>query len=270
MPDFRPAWAPLGYVRSSLVERYRLPEDLTILTGAHDSSVNLYRYLAAGLSDFTLVSTGTWVVAMSDTADTGALDQKRGTSINADMLGNPVGGALTMTGRAFSALAGPDWNGETADAEVIARLVGQGTMALPTFGENDGQFPGSARRGRITGPPPDSQAERTALAVLHSALLTVTCANVLGGADRMIRDGSFLKEPLYAPLVAAIRPGLRTELSDAPYGVVVGAVHLAGHATRGANAPLALETVAPLAVPGLADYASRWRAAADQHESRHA
>ncbi|MEM9427465.1 MAG: FGGY family carbohydrate kinase [Pseudomonadota bacterium] len=270
MPAFRPAWTPLGQVRAGLAHEYGIPKSLTVLTGAHDSSANFYRYLAAGLRDFTLVSTGTWVVALSREADIAALEQARGTSINADIEGHPVGGALTMAGRAFSALSGAGWKGGATDAEVLARLVKQGTMALPSFGDDDGQFPGSVGRGCIVGPEPATQAERTALALLHSALLTVACADVLKGGARLVLDGAFLKEPLFVPLVAALRPGLPTELSEETHGVVVGAVHLASHKAPRATVSMAPDAVVPLAVPGLADYAARWRAAAAQQESKDA
>lgn len=263
MPAFRSAWAPLGPVRADLARRFGLPEGIEVLTGAHDSSANFYRYLAAGLTGFTLVSTGTWIVAMSREADTGALDQRRSTTINADMEGRPVGGALTMGGREFSALAGPDWAGQGASLETVQRIVARGTMALPSFGDSEGQFPGSARRGRILGPAPETQEERTALALVHSALLTVACAEVLGGGDRLILDGAFLAEPLFAPLVAALRPVRITQTSDEPQGVVAGAVLLVGHSARRAPAPMALEVVAPLAVPGLESYAKHWRDTAE-------
>ncbi|MFA3919949.1 FGGY family carbohydrate kinase [Ruegeria hyattellae] len=268
MPDFRPAWAPLGPVRKDLARRFGLPEDMIVLTGAHDSTANFFRYLAAGMTDFTLVSTGTWVVALSREADTATLDQKRGTTINADMEGNPVGGALTMGGREFSGIAGAEWNGQIAAADVLAKLVARGTMAHPSFGQNEGQFPGSARQGKISGPPPETQAERTALAVLHAAMLTVTCVDVLKGGTRLILDGTFLKEPLYAPLVAALCPGRPTEASHETQGVVAGAVRLANQRVSVTPPSLSLETVQAIAIPGLEDYASRWRMAAENKRGR--
>ncbi|MEL7150842.1 MAG: FGGY family carbohydrate kinase [Pseudomonadota bacterium] len=264
LPSFKPAWAPLGPIRGELARRFTLPEDLTVLTGSHDSTANFFRYVAAGVSEFTLVSTGTWVVALSQGADPGRLDQKRGTTINADMDGAPVCGALTMGGREFSAIAGPGWSGQNAGLETIERLVSRGTMALPSFGENEGQFPGSARQGRILGPQPDTQEERTALAVLHAALLTVACADVLAGGDRLILDGTFLKEPLFAPLVAALRKGKRTEASHETHGVVAGAVCLARTHDSRAPTPLSLDAIEGIEIPGLLDYAKTWRFAAEQ------
>jgi sugar (pentulose or hexulose) kinase len=264
MPPFRPAWAALGPVRAALRARFGLPEGLTVLTGAHDSSANFYRYRAGGLSDFTLVSTGTWIVALSREAPVAQLAEARGMTINADMEGAPVGGALAMGGREFGAVAGPGWQGAQADPAALAAIVARGTMALPSFGADDGQFPGSAGRGRIIGPAPGTQDERTALAVLYAALLTCACAEALGGGERLVLDGTFLQDPAFAPLVAALRPGRVTLVSQEPNGVAVGAALLARHMQREGPAPVALETPPPFpALPGLDRYAAQWRAAAE-------
>lgn len=264
MPAFRHAGAALGPVRARVRERFGLPEGIAVLTGAHDSTANFHRYVAAGLRDFTLVSTGTWVVALSREAEVARLDPARGTTINADMEGRPLGGALVMGGRAFSAIAGADWAGAPADAGVVAALVRRGTMALPSFGGSEGQFPGSGGRGRIVGPEPEGVAERTALALLHAALLTVTCADVLDGGETLVLDGTFLREPLYAPLVAALRGGGPTVLSDEPHGVVAGAVRLADGAMGTTPAPVEVTAVTPVALPGLTEYFETWRSAAEQ------
>lgn len=267
LPDFQPAWSKLGTVRHTLMRRYGLPANITVLTGAHDSSSNFYRYVAAGLEDFTLVSTGTWVVAMSKETNLATFDHDRGTTINADMNGLPVGGALVMAGREFSAIAGPSWHGDKAELGPLIRIVKQGTMALPGFSNNDGQFPGSAGHGQIVGPMPETTAERTALAVLQAALLTVTCADTLGGGRRLILDGTFLKEPLYAPLVAALRPDIKTELSEEKNGVVIGALCLATRVLGEQPFELRLQPVEPAAIPGLEAYASDWRRAAEANAS---
>lgn len=262
MPPFHRADAMLGPVRPALARRFGLPEGVRVLTGAHDSSANFLRYLLAGLSGFTLVSTGTWIVALTRETDIAALDEARGMTINADPDGNPVGGALTMGGREFTALAGPGWNGAAADPAALRRLIAQGTMALPSFGENEGQFPGSAGRGRILGPPPADAAERSALAVLHMALLTAECAGSLGGGGRMVLDGTFLRDPTYAGLVAALTPGRTVETCAESYGVAAGAAALACTASGLPPAPPDLTPAAPCDLPGLDRYAEEWRARA--------
>ena len=225
--------------------------------GAHDSSANAYRYLAAGRGDLMVVSTGTWIVALAGGVPMARLDEGLGMTINADLEGRPVGGALAMGGRAFSLIAG-ERDGRPTDIEALARLVARGTMAVPTWGEQDGPFPGTAGRGRVEGPPPEGPAERLALAVLHVALLTVTLVDRLDADRAVVLDGSFLSEPLFAPLVAALRPGRETLESPEPYGVAAGAALIAGHLSRRGPAEVPLRAARPAVVPGLEDYARRW------------
>jgi sugar (pentulose or hexulose) kinase len=168
-----------------------------------------------------------------------------------------------MGGREFAAVAGPDDGGVRAEAAAVAALAVRGTLALPGFGPDHGQFPGSAGRGRIVGPPPEGPVERRSLAVLYAALLTAACADVLGGGDRLVLDGGFLAEPLFASLVAALRPGVPTEASAEPAGVMAGAALLAARATGAPVPPARLDPVAPPpGLPTLAAYAARWRALA--------
>ena len=50
---FAPAWAALGPLRPELAARHGLSPRTEVLCGAHDSTVNFYRYQAAGLSGIT-------------------------------------------------------------------------------------------------------------------------------------------------------------------------------------------------------------------------
>ncbi len=188
------------------------------------------------------------------------LDEARGATCNADVAGNPLAGALTMGGREYAAVAGEQPAEARADPAVLARLIARGTMALPTFGTNDGQFPGSAGRGRIVGPSPEGPQERHALAVLYTALLTVAVIDTLDGARDVVLDGSFLRDPAFAALVAALRPRARTLTTPETNGIAAGAALLCS----GATPDLPLHEPAPL--PGLPDitpYAARWRGLAE-------
>lgn len=268
LPPFVPAFAPVGRLRPDLAARLGLPEAFEIFCGVHDSSVNFYRYQAAGLKDFTLVSTGTWIVGLSDACPVSALREDLGMTMNADVHGRPVAGALTMGGREFALIAGPAREGEVAasDPALLARLVADGILALPSFGDEDGLVPGSARRGRIVAAdgaePVLSAAERRALAVLYTALLTDLMLDALRAEGLIVLDGSFVRDPAFAALIAAFRPDADVRFNLDTYGVASGAALLTGHRDRTAPAALALETPAPLALPGLAAYRAAWRAAA--------
>lgn len=262
MPPMARAADDLGPIRDDLARRHSLPP-LRVHAGAHDSSVSFFRYQAAGLRDFVLVSTGTWIVCMADSLDLTRLDEGRGMTLNADMTGTALGGVLTMGGREYQAVAGDQTPDARADAGTLARLIAQGSMALPTFGTNDGQFPGSAGQGRILGPPPETPEERHALAVLYAALLAVTCANMLAPARPWVLDGSFLRDPAFAGLVAALRPDRQTLTAPESYGIAAGAALLC---RPHGIVPIDLTPAHPLALPGLTDYAARWRALAGDTE----
>ena len=259
MPPFHPAWDRLGRIRPELSRRYGLPPGLPILTGIHDSSANFYRYQTAGLSRMTVVSTGTWIVALSDHADLATLNETRGMTCNADVYGRPLGGALTMAGREFGAIAGDGAANAKSSARILQELIAQGTMAIPSFGQDDGLFPGSAGRGHIAGPLPRSDDERLTLAVLYAALVTNECLEALSSKDLVILDGTFLREPLYASLVGALRPECNTAFNLASSGVASGAALLATHGMSDKVPLMTLEKPEPFHCPALPDYAKEWR-----------
>lgn len=256
MPPVVPAWEDLGEVRPALAARHGLPPGLRVLAGAHDSSVNAYRYAAAGRGDLAVVSTGTWVVALAGGLPLGRIEEARGLTLNADLWGRSVGGALAMAGREWARLAGGG-EGRATEAD-LGRVVGAGTMALPSFVDWDGVFPGSAGRGRIEGPAPEGPGGSRALALLYAALVTRACLDALDPGRPAVVDGTFLRDPLFAPLLAALRPGAGVLTSAEPYGIAAGGALLAGHAARRAPAGIPLARAAPLRVPGLDDYARRW------------
>jgi hypothetical protein len=166
-----------------------------------------------------------------------------------------------MGGREFSHVAGQGQEGNAADGALVGLLIERGTFALPSFGDDDGLFPGSAGRGRFAGPPPATAAERRALAVLYAALLTAECIDALNENGLVALDGTFLQDPLYATLVAALRPNAETVYNLEPYGTASGAALLGEHEVRHTPAPIALSLPAAFAGDrkGLAGYAQRWR-----------
>ncbi|MDX1218846.1 carbohydrate kinase [Sinorhizobium medicae] len=264
MPPFAKAWQTLGPIRPELVKRYGLPAEMRVLAGGHDSSLNHYRYHAAGLQDFTVISTGTWIVGFSRSTPIDRLDEHRGMTLNSDLFGNRLGGILTMGGREFSHIAGVDPPTDNAPPEALVRLLAQRTIAAPSFGDDDGLFPGSAGSGRILGPEPKSAMERKTLALLYCALLTVECIETLSADRLVVLDGSFLRDPLYADVVAALLPDRKVCFNLDAYGVAAGAALLAGHETRKGPAPLTLSEPTRFGrlEPELLRYAADWRAVA--------
>ncbi|NTJ67994.1 carbohydrate kinase [Agrobacterium rhizogenes] len=256
MPPMRRAWETLGPLKPELAGRSGLKATTRVLCGVHDSSANLYRYQAADLSDFTVVSTGTWIVALTDRNGVDFSIEQPGHSCNADVFGNPTPGMLTMGGREFSTVAakasGP------ASLQALRMIVASGTFALPTFGSDDGLFPDTAHRGHLEGSLADEEGVRFTLAVLYSALLTVACIRDLPPARTIVLDGNFVVDPLYGAIVAALLLDRRVLVSRGTTGTATGAAMLAAHERRGSPAPLAAEAPDISDLPDLSSYQQRW------------
>ncbi|MGE3830190.1 MAG: FGGY-family carbohydrate kinase [Parvibaculaceae bacterium] len=258
MPPMRRAWETLGPLKPEFAAVTGLSPRTRVLCGIHDSSANFYRYQAAGLADFTVVSTGTWIVLLTDRMAADFDEERAGHSCNADIHGRPLPGMLIMGGREFSAVAagseGP------ASLDMLDRIVQSRTLALPSFGSDDGLFPGSARRGRIEGPLAQKPEIRFTLAVLYAALLTAECVERLSPVRTVVLDGNFVSDPLYGAVIASLLPQKRILVSRNTGGTAIGAALLAGHKTRERPALLATEIPDASALPDLSPYRALWRA----------
>ena len=256
IPPVRSAWEALGRLRPEVVVKTGLAPDTAVLCGVHDSSANFYRYLAAGVSDFVVVSTGTWIVMLSDRSETDFDHERPGHTVNADVFGRPMPGMLTMGGREFQLVAG-DTSGPGSH-EAVARIVETRTMALPSFASDDGLFPGTAHRGRIEGPLAEDRRTRFALAALYAALLTAKCIEDMPRTSTILVDGGFVKDALYSEILATLFPERRVLVNRDAAGTTTGAALLASHETRTRPAPLSVEVANVTGIPSLTEYRADW------------
>jgi sugar (pentulose or hexulose) kinase len=257
LPPLRYAFETLGPLQREVAEKCSLPPETPVLCGMHDSNANYARYLAAGLNDFTLISTGTWLISFNTALPLAGLDPLRDTVSNTDLLGRAVACARFMGGREHALIARDDQaRPELADVEA---LIAAGTVALPSFTRSGGPFPESGGRGMVAGPQPATARVRAALASLYVALMASASLDVLRSANRLIVDGGFVDDPLFARLLAALRPDQPLALSAQREGTAIGAALLWGWPEREGPVPLDLKEVPPAEVRGLAAYAERWR-----------
>ena len=99
LPPLRYAFDVLGPLQVEVAEKCALPPETPVLCGIHDSNANYARYLAAGLEDFTLISTGTWLITFNTALPLAGLDPLRDTVSNTRPSGQ--GGRLrALHGRA--------------------------------------------------------------------------------------------------------------------------------------------------------------------------
>ena len=242
-----------------------LQPSMNVLAGVHDSTANLFWYQSAGLTDFALLSTGTWLVGMCPVTPVEALDETFGMTVTNDVDGQPVAGVLAMVGREYAAIT-QGAPGRT-DLAALRAVIKQGVHALPCFVDYDGVFPGSAGRGRIIGAV-DGQAERIALATLYAALVADVCLDLLRSTGKVAIDGGFAADPTFAELVAALRPGQEVLVNHRGGGTAVGAALLWRGRHLNASADLDVDTVPHSVIHGLESYRAHWRRAVATHIQR--
>ena len=262
-PPLRNAWDVLGPLQLELARKCDLPDDLPVMCGIYASGANIARYLAAGLDDFTLISSGEWLVVYQPHLPLNQLAPLRDTAANVDLLGRPVACARFMAGREYTAIAGADGGDDRAEMADVETLVAAGTMALPSFTTSGGPFPGTGGKGQIVGPQPASGRARAALASLYLALTTSACLDLLRSRTEVVIDGALAEDRLFTGVLAALRPGQPVAVSNERHGAGLGAALLWGWSERTAPVPLDLSPVAAARIAGLSAYERRWRRAAE-------
>lgn len=91
----------LGHLRPEIAQATGLPATTPVAVGIHDSNASLYPHVLGRAAPYSVVSTGTWVVAMAVGGRATRLDPARDVLVNVDALGRPVPSARFMGGREY-------------------------------------------------------------------------------------------------------------------------------------------------------------------------
>lgn len=255
MAPLRSAFDRLGPVRPELARLIGLDGPVPVACGIHDSNASLLPHLQANAGAFSVVSTGTWVIAFAVGGSLDRLDLARDTLANVDAFGRPVPSARFMGGREFDGLTGQNPGG--LDPDATRSVLGQQIMALPSFAPGSGPFPQAA--GRWSHDPESlTSAERLVVASLYGALMTATCLDLLAAQGRTIIEGPFARNPLYCDALARLT-GRDVLAATGSTGTSAGAARL----LVPAGAPDRHRCFSGTASrdDGLAAYAAQWRAA---------
>jgi sugar (pentulose or hexulose) kinase len=261
-----PANSVLGTLRPEWVDATGLSPRVQVYCGMHDSNAALLAARShADLAghDVTVLSTGTWFVAMrtpsGSDARTALLPEARDCLVNVDVAGTPIPSSRFMGGREIEILAGMDVADSAVDARRVScaiKAVDAGEMIIPPCVPGVGPFP--IPNSRIPAPRRNS-SDPTALAHLYAALIADVSLDLIGSNDTLLIDGRFSAAPVFAQALANLRPATNVLISSDEDGVAHGALRLANVSETG-SAPL--RRVAPLAVD-MSDYRARWREAAE-------
>lgn len=249
----RPSSEVLGRLRSDLAVQTGLRATTPVHVGIHDSNASLLPHVMGRKAPFSVVSTGTWVIAMAVGGAPVALDEARDTLVNVNALGDPVPSARFMGGRAHDLALGPTPPEATPEDE--AEVMARGLHLLPALVPDCGPYPGRQARW-IGAEPAMGSGIRSAAVGFALALETATCLELVGHRGPVIVEGPFARNPSYLRMLEAVTGPV--EVAEGATGTAQGAALLAGKGTAPRTRPVALS---PQARAALCDHAAQWRAA---------
>lgn len=254
-PAIAPAGAVVGETKVTLADGSS--RAIAVHNGVHDSNAALAYYRMTGLSDFTLVSTGTWVIIINLDCPLGALDQERDMIANVTVNGEPAPSLRFMGGREYD-LISENWN-KPISQTAVERVMERGVFALPSWAAG-GPFPET--KGHIVGGEVSGE-ERAAVAALYVAMMTDLSLDLIQSENLLVLDGGLAKIDLFTTMLGQLRPTQSVVRSMMSEGSATGAAALAFKALG--LKPFKDETVPVTAghVPGLEAYRTRWRELAD-------
>ncbi|NIB43415.1 hypothetical protein HBA55_27650 [Pseudomaricurvus alkylphenolicus] len=261
LPPLKAASDTLGPISDGVSKLTGLPPNCQVFTGIHDSNASYYRYKAAlKQHTFTVLSTGTWCIAMNSAklsdAEPYRLDEQRDMLMNVDADGDPIVCSRFMAGREAELLC-QHLNGsidEPYDLSHITRLIRQGSYCFPSWVTGTGPFP--QHRGRVGGWPPGSLPV-SAMISLYLALMIDLQLDLVHASNTIVLEGAYLRNPHLPTLLASLRPQQPLLTSHDLTGTVSGAYMLTQPMPEAMD--LKLVSAASTTIPGLTEYRTRWR-----------
>jgi sugar (pentulose or hexulose) kinase len=266
-----PAAQAIGTLRADLAARTGLSPAIRVLAGLHDSNAALHAargFAQVGAGAATVLSTGTWFIAMRTGADPASLTdlpEARDCLVNVDCLGGAVPSARFMGGREIESLIEIDTRRVDIRPDqpdlinAVPRVLVSGAMHLPTLAPGCGPFPDHA--GRWVNPPADWHERRVA-ACLYAALVTDTALGLVGARGTLLVEGRFAHAQVFVRALASLRPDLAVYIAHADTDVSFGALRLVDPTLA---PPGGLSRVSPLD-HDLEPYRNAWAAAVAAEE----
>lgn len=209
----------LGTILPEIAAATGLPKNTPVSVGIHDSNASLYPHLLTEEAPFSVVSTGTWVVAMAVGGKVQDLDPTRDTLVNVTAMGQPLPSARFMGGREYEIIQAGQSQPPTP--QDVAQVLANAVMILPAVEPSSGPFGGHQMRWR-GGEPALGSGQRSAALAFYLAMMTNTCLSLLEAKGMTIVEGPFAQNKAFRTMlsVATGRPVLHGQSST---GTSIGA-----------------------------------------------
>lgn len=259
----------IGTLREDIASDAGLPSSARVLAGIHDSNAALMAargFAQIADSEATVLSTGTWFIAMRlarETVALSSLPEARDTLVNVDAYGNPVPSARFMGGREIEQIIQIDTRRVDIRPDqpklmaAVPALLARGTMMLPTLTPGFGPFPhGEAQWVDRPEEWAGTWYARRAAICLYAALVADTALDLIGSKETLLIEGRFAEAEVFVRALAALRPDTKVYIANAHNDVSFGALRLVDPSLEARGE---LTRVEPLE-GDLAAYRARWHA----------
>jgi len=205
----------LGTLLPEIATQSGLTPDTPVLCGIHDSNASLLPHIIRRDPPFSVVSTGTWVVAMSVGATDVVLDSTRDALVNVSGLGDPIPSARFMGGREYEVIRAEQ--SAACDADVLNAVAKNGSLLMPAVVPESGPFQGRVHHW-IGSEPEHGTPERIAALSFYLALMTAECLSITGHQGPIIVEGPFATNTGYIAMLCAATnwpiPGNKPDVRD--------------------------------------------------------
>jgi sugar (pentulose or hexulose) kinase len=236
-PPLRGAAEIVGTLSAECQNKTGLRADTKVYCGIHDSNAALIAARAfpeIGSRESTVLSTGTWFIAMrspenAKKVDIKALPEARDCLVNVDAFGVPVPSARFMGGREIEMQIEIDTRmvdikpDQPALLAAVPNIVASGQMLLPTLSSGTGPFP-DAKSEWIN--KPDDWYARRAVVCLYAALVADQSLDLIGSNERLLIEGRFSEAQVFVRALASLRPETHVYVANAHNDVAFGALRL--------------------------------------------
>ncbi len=260
MAQARKSTDVLGPLLPEVAAKTGLRPETPVLCGIHDSNASLLPHVMQREPPFSVVSTGTWVIAMTIGGAEVSLDPRRDALVNVNALGAPVPSARFMGGREFELIR--DGGDATANDTVLSEVARHGPYLLPAVVPESGPFQG--RRHSWIGPEPArGTPERAAALGFYLALMTAECLSLTGHDGTIIVEGPLAANTGFCAMLSAAT-GCTVEAADSVTGTSQGAAMLTLAPDTLPKSPR-VGRFTPVDCETFAEYAKKWQDAVNGH-----
>ena len=190
----------LGTLLPEIAAQTGLSPRTPVHCGIHDSNASLLPHVIQRSPPFSVVSTGTWVIAMTVGGAQVVLDPLRDTLVNVNALGASVPSARFMGGREFEIIR--DGQSAVCNAEASSAVAENGPLLMPAVVSESGPFQGCHYRW-IGQEPELGSSKRSAALSFYLAMMTSDCLTLTGHKGPIVVEGPFASNAEYVAMLSA-------------------------------------------------------------------